>query len=135
MSENWNPAMPDLARGFHDAERGAPDQGRRTHSTDPVTAGQLESLENARSAPALEEHLRIGGPCEAEVHRKLDTEREGEIRYVEDRLRSAADELIEDFDRVKHFERPRDFEKPRGFERACDKAPERAPGGRHEFRD
>ena len=112
MSEERSPAAQELGQHFQEADCGFANEGRRSHSTETVTISQLEHLENARSAPALEQHLRPGGPGETEVHHALHTEREGQITHVVDRLCSATEEMSRDFERGRRFERKRDFERP-----------------------
>jgi hypothetical protein len=111
MPTDWPPAAPDLGQHFADADRDFAYEPRRSHSSETVTIGQLEMLEDARSAPALEQHLRPGDHIETEVHRTLHLEREGEIIHVVDRLFSATEELRTDFDRSNRFDKDRNFDR------------------------
>ena len=114
MTEEWSPAAPELTQHFDNADSGAMDEARRSHSTETVTTAQRDQLESQRSAPALEEHLRMGGPGETEVHQTVDMRNEGQLAYVDERLASAHAEMVSDFERNSVYDKGQNFDRTDG---------------------
>lgn len=114
MTEEWSPAAPELTQHFDNADSGTTEEARRSYSAETVTTAQRDQLENQRSAPALEEHLRMGGPGETAVHQTVDMRNESQLAYVDDRLASAHAEMTTDFERNSVYDKGQNFDRTGG---------------------